>query len=351
MKRKLITLFLTSFALVLTSCGTDTDKSSNLDPSTPSEPTPSSVVEYTVNETEFNAASNLRYKNLTYKAVQTVDGEEEGKVEMRFLADGSSHQVECAGWPELYFKCQADDSVLYIKKNSSGSWYVDQINTKTGYEEGNYGDDVGIIGLIDDLKNHYSNFTYDESTHSYSGTIHNQWANLDFVYVLKFEDKELASLTITQTYMGQTGVYTISIINRGTTVIDFDALNYSNTIYLANRTFTFVDGEVGSFSESENEDFIYGNTESTVTFNNDGTFSMTYKYDFIAPHDEQTYNGTYTFDKYEKTLSCVTTLYSQPYDATGFYTIDDGNVASGGYVSVNIHDTPLGEIQLSFKIA
>ena len=218
MKKKLFALILTSFALSIMACQTEKKNEGGNTPS----------IDYTVNESEFNSASNLRYKNLTYTVQMSVGGVDQGRVEMRFLADGSSHQVECTGWPELYYKVESDDSVLYIRKNSENTWYVDQIRTKQEYEQGNYGDDAGFIRFIDSLSSHYSDFTYNESNNTYAGSIYNTWAETNFDYVVKFENKEIASMTISMSMMGQTGTYEITVKNRGITVIDFDSLHYIN---------------------------------------------------------------------------------------------------------------------------
>lgn len=277
--------------LLFAGCNKDGDYSSSSEPPASSQPAPS--VDYTVTKTEFMEAMNLYHKNLTYKCFEKYGDEEATEeVHMKFLADGSSHQAKAGGWGNFYWQALPDGKVYQISKYQE-NYYVTKIRTLAGYESGNYGDDLGYIGYIDDTREKYDELTYDATTHSYKGSIEFEYPPMSLPVEVKFENKKLISFTLTQEYMGETMVASISVFDYGTTVIDFDALHYTNDFYVSGRKFAFKTSE-SDLEPEEEASFNSANATSYIQFNQNETFSMYVHYDYqtSAP---KTYTGTYEF--------------------------------------------------------
>lgn len=296
-------------SLLLVGCSkSDENSSSNPPPAT----------DYTVTQAEYEAAMTLYFKNLTYKCYEVSGGTQTEEVHMKFLADGSSHQVKAGGWGNLCWHVQPDNKVYQVSKYEE-NYYVKSIRTLEGYQNGNYGDDMGAIGYVDYLKDKYSELSYDATSHSYKGRVLFEYPPEEMDVEIKFEDKKLSSLYFEQDYMGEKYGMLINVFDYGTTTIDFDSLHYKNDFVVKNRKFAFKTSE-SSLDPVEKIDFDNQNATSYIEFNEDGTFSMYVHYDYKAAA-EKTYTGTYAFTILDSETNLSFHFNEDGRDVTGNFTV------------------------------
>ena len=182
------------------------------------------TIVYTVNETEFDSAVDFHYKNLTYIAVTTGEMEEEGKCEMYLLEDGSLYQKECFGWGEHAFQYIGNDTYRAYSKNSeTGVWSTGGTVSREEYIEGHYGDDFGVIGMVGSLSGSFDAFTYNETSHEYTGSVYFEYPGFDLAVTLKFENKNLIKCDFSVSEGDMTGGIEVQVKDHGKTTIDFSA--------------------------------------------------------------------------------------------------------------------------------
>lgn len=159
-------------------------------------------VVFTVTETEWNEALNLKYKNLTFTG-EVLNGEDGvlGTLTLKLTEDGSLHQIcENLGWSEHIYKVNSDKTVSYFRKTENGWEYRDDssYDTLEEYEKGNYGDDCGfMLSAIPSLAKYNSSFTFNESDNSYKGTVTvnpSDNVTLTMDVIVKFENKKITYL-------------------------------------------------------------------------------------------------------------------------------------------------------------
>ena len=349
MKNKISMLFLPFLAFSLAAC----EKA----PEGPAEPsgegggTP--AVTYEVTEAEFDDAVDFKMKNLTYTG-KTFEGDEvKDDLEIYLLEDGSTYQKQCFGWGEHIFQHMPDDTYRQLRKNETGQWFAVSYRTKEGYLNGNFGDDFGMDAMIRMMAGNYSHFTYDATQQTYSGTVtFEEMGDMEFVVALKFENKHLLKFDMSLTYMGMTGGYSAEMKDYGTTVIDYESLNIRDDLYVAGRTFKIAEViDEGMFDHNPEvlAQFINGNANSTLIFNEDGTFLMSYDLDFSfsGPKD---YSGTYTFEKVEDVeLSFnITSGLSEPMEVYAGFHVSDGE-EGGCYFTINMEVGEGRAFQITFE--
>ena len=182
------------------------------------------TVDYTVNDTEFDSAVDFQYKNLTYIAITTGEMEEEGKCEMYLLEDGSLYQKECFGWGEHAYQYIGNDTYRsYSKDSETGVWSIGGTVSKEEYVQGHYGDDFGVSRMVGNLTGNFSAFTYNETSHEYSGSVYFEYPGFELGVTLKFENKNLIKCDFSVSEGGMTGGIEVEVKDHGKTAIDFSA--------------------------------------------------------------------------------------------------------------------------------
>lgn len=168
---------------------------------------------YTVSEEEWDDALELKFKNVTFTFTLKDEQRGDGYLNLKLTQDGSLYQKsEGLGWGEHFYKVNADGTVSYCYKNA-GQWVKGNgYDTVKEYEEGNYGDDVGLMRSVFPAVT-YSSCTYDETNAVYKGTLQPA-PDVQVEVQLKFENKKLVSFAMS-------GGASVVFYDYGTTVIQF----------------------------------------------------------------------------------------------------------------------------------
>ena len=352
---KLLSSSLILVGFAITACSTENEPSNSGGSSDPSDP----VVSYTVTNDEYEEALTLRFKNLTYKGYIAMPGQEEQEtVDVRFLADGSLHQVKAGfpgqSWPELYWRYQEDGNCFFeiSATDSQDVWHVAKYSTRASFVSGNYGDDAGFISFADQMLNKYNNLTFDETSNSYKGRVTIEGPG-EVDAEVKFENKLLKEIILGIDYMGQHGQYRLAVSSYGSTTIDFDSIGYVDNFYVAGRNFNIVEAQYEYDPEFDEAAFLQANSASRLSFAADGSFVLDIKYTIDAPHSEKTYSGTYTFDKFEANNNLelnVTDGVQSLTLLTGTFNLDNDNFTSGAIIRLPMEDEDGHDLYLTFKV-
>ena len=116
------------------------------------------------------------------------------KMTVKLTEDGSLHQSAGASWGEHIYKVNSDGTVSYYMKRD-GVWVEGEgYDTVEAYENGNYGDNVGMMKALPGAAVYNSSFVFQEETNSYKGTIDFMGAPMEFE--AKFENKKLVYCNI-----------------------------------------------------------------------------------------------------------------------------------------------------------
>lgn len=120
------------------------------------------TVKYKVTEEQWDKATSLLWKNLTYEYTY-MDGGQAKTQKIELLEDGSMHQSG-DGWGEKYVVYRDQKWIVY---NANGEQTF-EYDTADDYIAGNYGDDVGFMkNILPKFEGKIGEFTYDEANHQY----------------------------------------------------------------------------------------------------------------------------------------------------------------------------------------
>ena len=178
-------------------------------------------VEYKVTEEEWDNATSLYWKNLTFEHTYMDEGQAKTQ-KIELLADGSMHQSG-DGWGEKYVAYRDSKWIVY---NASGEQSF-EYDTASDYIAGNYGDDIGFMkGILPLFEGKMGEFTYDEAKHQYVAENYyfivygneGYYANI----VVKFEDANLVYIKVSFVENEGAG-FEVNLYDYGKTTIDFPA--------------------------------------------------------------------------------------------------------------------------------
>ena len=286
----------------------------------------------TVSRSEFRDAVNFRYKNLTFKGYEKENGKETQTAEVYFIQDGSMYQKLATDKQPFYW--QRKEDLFYKIEKKESLWVVTSIADKNSYSEDDYSDDLGCVDMVYCFKNSYEKLEFDSKTKSYTGKItHEYFGSVDAS--LKFNGKNLTECKMMGTRAGKEFEYRIVVEKHGETSIDFGSLSYKNNIYVSGRTFNFVKCE----STTDNPGYVdpvvitNNNSGSTLTFNEDGTFSLHMLRDFIST-GEYTYTGRYSFDEVDRSLVISVDGQGNIGTITGTLELNPENYESGAILKI-----------------
>jgi len=270
---------------------------------------PQTVTDYTVTETEFKAALNLKMKNLSYKAYQSEHDGEHIVADVRSSTDGSYYELTAFATNPRYWQALANGTYFreLVKNYEEDEWICSQYVLRDNYFEGHYMDSFGALQQIELFANDYNKLTYNAETHLYSGKVLSPMIG-EVNLTAKFENKHLVSAKGEMESMGEVGYLRYEFFDYGSTLVDFSSLNIIDNFYISGRTFRLDEVyNEGYFDSNEAaEVFEEANVEATIIFSaTDNSFTMHYPCGFGPTHAPETYSGTYEFDKVQESIRIV----------------------------------------------
>ena len=222
-------MFFLAGALLISGCSSASqDKSAQTSSSTQessSETSSGETTDYRVTSEEFNEALSLRWKNLTM--IGEIQQDRKVNLVLELLEDGSLHesyQSDFKPWPEAWNRYDAESNkwFAYSPYNDEGVWANNNAivyESAEDYENGNYGDGIGLFAIIVGMVRYNETFQYNETEHKYSGIVNIM--EMDFNATVSFENKKAVSLQLSVENDGHSMAFNAQFVKYNQTEISW----------------------------------------------------------------------------------------------------------------------------------